>query len=291
MIDSIRKSWQRLRERPALIIFLAVMTLITSAIELFNPFTKNNASLSALLNVNLLKVLNTLAEKTGLLLRTPKLLLLVSLMILLLLVAVSAIVGISCSGFFHQFLRASDSKEKKSGEIRTGISRHAFKLSGFFFTAVLATTVFFLLLLYTVVPAVLSVKLFFTGSSSIFFPMLLICILTILVDFFAILFYTMYISFAVPSLVCFRKGGFGISCRMVNAYCWYLIPRTLLFLVLNLLLLVGLLAIHYGSGSVSVGIAVLIPTWLIRTLINYFYLNFIFNTFVAMKSDMFDAES
>lgn len=291
MIDTIRKTLLKLRRRPALLIFTATVTLLFCVLEQFNIFTKNYGTLGALFGSDFLSKMNTLAEKVELLFRNPKLLLLMFLMTLLLLASVAAILGISYSGFFHQMLCASEEKEKRIGEMRIGISRYFLRLSLYFLAAIPATILFVLLLLYTLVPAILSVKLFFTGSSSVFFPMLLICILTALVNFFAILFYTMYATFAIPSLICFKKGAFRISCRMVNAYCWYLLPRTLAFLLLNFGIRIGLLTIHYGLSSVSASIAVLLGTWFLRTLIDFLYLNFTFNTFSAMKSDMFGTDA
>lgn len=290
MIETFKSVLSKVRKRPALFIFISVVTLLLCTLEQFNPLSKNYGTLGALFSSDYLARLNTLAERIGLMLRNPTLLLLLFFMMLLLLVAISAMLGITYSGFFHQMLCASEEKPYMKGEFRTGISRHAAKLARYFLLAIPATVLFVIFILYTLVPAILSVKLFFTGSSSIFFPMLLICMLTILVDFVAILFYTMYVTFTVPALICFRKRSFGIACKMVNAYCWYLLPRTLLFLVANVGLRLLLWCIHYGLGSGVLSILVLILTWAIRICIDFLYLNFAFNTFSAMKGDMFDAQ-
>ncbi len=290
MAETIRKTLLSIKKRPALLIFTAVMTLLFCILEQFNPFTRAHGSWDGIFGADFFALGNELAEKAGLLLRSPALLCLLLAMALLFLIAVSAILGITYAGYFHQFLQQSEEKEKLPGEIRTGISRHPFRLAVYFLVLIPCTVVFALLLVYSLFPAILSVKLFLTGTTSILFPMILICILTVLADFFAILFYTMYATFAIPSLVCFRKGSFGASCRMVNAYCWYLLPRTCLFLVLNIGLRLVLLLIHYGLGSVVGSIAVLLVVWVVRTAIDFFYLNFTFNTFSAMKSDMYGSE-
>lgn len=288
-MNTIRRNINKIKERPAMLVFLAAVTLLTSILEQYNSFTKAHGSISLLLKGNLLNTLCELAEKTDTLFRTPKLFWLLFLTALLFMIALSAILGISYSGFFHQMLLSATERERHGKEIRTGIGRHAMQISVYFF-AILASSLLFLFLLgFTLIPAILTVGLFFTGASGIFFPMLLICILTLAVDFFAILFYTMYMTFAIPSLVCFKRGGFGVSCRMVNGYCWYLLPRALLFLLLNLLLRAGLLAVHYGAGGIT-GLAVLLVTWIIRTVFYFTYLSFAFDTFAAMKNDMFGEE-
>ncbi len=288
MVDTIRNILLKFRKRPALFIFTAVATLFFCILEQYNVLTKDYGTWGELFGADYLTDLNALVEKLGLTFRNPSLLLILFLFTTLLLVAISAILSFSYSGFYHQMLCASEGQEKTPWEMRAGISRHFIKLALFFLAAIPATIIFVTLFLYTLVPSVLSVKLFFTGTSSIFFPMLIICILTILVDILAIIFYTMYVSFAIPALISFQKGGIGVAFRMVNAYCWYLLPRTLLFLVLNIGLRVALLALHYGWGSGVLSVLILIVTWVVRTLIDVFYLHFVFNTFSAMKSDMFD---
>ncbi|MBR5501254.1 MAG: hypothetical protein IKV74_06985 [Clostridia bacterium] len=288
MVDAIRNILLKFRKRPALFIFTAVATFFFCILEQYNVLTKDYGTWSALFGSDYLTDLNELLEKLGLTFRNPSLLLILFLFTILLLVAISAILGFSYSGFFHQMLCASDDQEKAPSEIRTGISRHFVKLTLFFLAAIPATIVFAALFLYTLVPSVLSVMLFFTGSSSIFFPMLIICILTILVDIFAMVFFAMYMSFSIPAVISFPKGGVSVAFRMVNAYCWYLLPRTLLFLVLNLGLRAVLLLIHYGWGAGILGVLLLIGTWIVRTLIDVCYLHFVFNTFSAMKSDMYE---
>lgn len=291
MTETFKNIISKTRKRPGLLIFTAVITFIFCTIEQFNPLTKYYGTLGSLFGSEFLPKLNALAERLGLMGRNPMLLVTLALTILLLLVASSALLGITYSGFFHQMLRASEEAPTDSREMSTGISRHSLKLSLFFLLAIPATVVFGTLTLYTLVPSILSVKLFFTGSSSIFFPMLLICIVTILVDFVAILFYAMYVTFIIPAVICFRKGGFIVAIKMVNAYCWYILPRTLLFIVANVVLRIILLSIHYGLNAGFAGFVVLIMTWAIRTVIDFLYLNFSFNTFSAMKSDMYGNEN
>ncbi len=291
MAETFKNIISKIRKRPGLLLFTALITFIFCAFEQFNPVTKHYGTLGNLFGSGYLPKLNILAEKLGLMCRNPMLLCILVLTIILLLVTCSALLGITYSGFFHQMLCASEEAPAEPKEIRTGISRHSTKMSLYFLLAIPATIIFVILTLYTLVPSILSVKLFFTGSSSIFFPMLLVCIITIVVDFVAILFYTMYVTFTIPAMVCFRKGGFGVAIKMVNAYCWYILPRTLLFVSTNIGLRVLLWSIHYGLDAGLASYIVLIITWAIRTVIDFLYLNFAFNTFSAMKSDMYGIEN
>lgn len=74
---------------------------------------------------------------------------------------------------------------------------------------------------------------------------------------------------------------------MTNTYCWYLMPKTALFLFLDALLRAALFAVHYGHQSVALSIIVLLITAVLRSFLYYIYIYFVFNTFVAMRDDLY----
>ena len=283
----MRESFGRIKKRPIILIFLAVMVLALCVLEQFNSFTKEFGSLKVLTEHSYLGVLSELAQKIKGLAATPGLMAISVLVALLFLLAVSAILGILNAGYAQTFYLAAADQKKKKGDFKSGINRHFLKLTFYIFFAILLSVVFFVLLLYTAVPAVMTIKLLLEGDSGVIFQMLLLCILTVAVIFFAVVFYTMYLSFLLPSLVGFKRGGVVVAFRMVNGYCWYLIPRTLLFLLIMLAWQTALLAMGYGSGSVGMGILVLCLNWIVKLFAFFFYLYFVFSTFLAMKDDMF----
>ena len=105
--------------------------------------------------------------------------------------------------------------------------------------------------------------------------------------FFAIIFYAMYMSFILPGLIGFKHGGVGVAIRMVNGYCWYLIPRTLGYLIAILGVDVVMLALNYGTASNKMGIIVLLLNTVLKFFCNFVYIYYVFSTFVEMKNDMF----
>ena len=64
-------------------------------------------------------------------------------------------------------------------------------------------------------------------------------------------------------------------------------PKTALFLFLDALLRAALFAVHYGHQSVALSIIVLLITAVLRSFLYYIYIYFVFNTFVAMRDDLY----
>ena len=143
------------------------------------------------------------------------------------------------------------------------------------------------MLIYSVIPAVSMLMMFFDGNSGVIFTMLLLCVLTVAVMLLAIVFYGMYFSYILPSIAGLRKGCVRAGFKMTNTYCWYLMPKTALFLFLDALLRAALFAVHYGHRSVALSIIVLLITAALRSFLYYIYIYFVFNTFVAMRDDLY----
>ena len=142
-------------------------------------------------------------------------------------------------------------------------------------------------MVYTEVPAFMSIKNFFAVDSISFFHFLLFIILTIMLLYFALVFYVMYWSFSVPGIIGFKRGGVLVALRMVNGYCWYLMPRATLFIFAIGVSELIMLALNYGRGSAAYAIFALFLNWIMKLAILFPYINFVFGVFVEMKEDMF----
>ena len=101
------------------------------------------------------------------------------------------------------------------------------------------------------------------------------------------MFYVVYFSYTQPAIAAFRKGGFSTALSMTGGYCWYLMPKSILFLFVMLVVRVILLAIHYGVSSNTTMLIIMFMTWIIRFIVYVFYTYFIYTSFVAIKDDMF----
>lgn len=288
-MNAFKKFFISIKKRPMTLIFMAIITFATTCLEHLNPLTKKYGSFSAIKKIGIMDILCNISDEISTLFRTPKLLFTVLGLVLLGIACISLAAGIVYSGFFFQMNQASEMKPKGKMEYLTGFLRYSFKLMGYFFCTIFCTVFVLICLFYCVVPLILYVKLFFAGHTNVIVPALIVLILTVIAVVVTVIFYTMYFTFAIPSIISFKRGGVGVAVRMVNGYCWYLMPRAITFLLVNAALRTVLMFVHYGLGGKNTTLFFLIAAWLLRTLVYYIYMHFAFNTFDAMKSDMFDA--
>ncbi len=286
-MKSISECFARVKKRPVIFLFLALTTLLFCALEQYNPFTQEYGSLKSLFGRSFLGVLADFAQKIAGFFSQPGTAALSILIALVIVLAVSVVLGVLYAGFGQTMYCAVTDQKRKKGEFLSGISRHFGKLTVYFFLLIVMTILFIVLFIFALVPAMMTIKILFSGNSGVIFQMLLLCILTVAILYFAAVFYAMYFSFMLPSLVGFKRGGFVASLKMVNNYCWYLLPRTTLFLFLMALIRVGLFAIGYGLSVPGLSVVVLLGAWLLRLICLFPYLYFLFNTFVAMKEDLY----
>ncbi len=289
-MNSIKNCLRRAKKRPGLFLFVAFITLLTTALEQYNPWTRANASFGFFKGFDYISILNDLANSVAEFFRNPKVALLTIAAGLFILFALCVVLGLRFSGFFNQLSNATFDKPKKKGEYRVGIGRYTFKLAFYFMISFILTVLVTVAVMYSAIPAIMSVKQFFLGSAGMLLPTILLCAITAVAIFFAVVFFALYITYVLPSLIYFRKGGTGVAFRMVNGYCWYLLPRTLGYLLVLLGIHAALWAIHYGLASEAAATCILVATWMLRTIVNFIYFYFVFDIFTAMKSDMFDTE-
>ncbi|MBO4261189.1 MAG: hypothetical protein J5921_01060, partial [Clostridia bacterium] len=175
---------------------------------------------------------------------------------------------------------------------REGVNKRFLSMAVYIFFALLILVVMAGLLAYLIMPVSVAVSKVISGDTSQIIPMLLLVVVIIVVTFFSVVFFSMYTAYLIPSIVAFKKGAVRVAFKIVNSYCWYLIPRTLLFLVYNLAIEVAMLALNYGNGfgrkTVVISITMLACNWLLRTMGILYYSHYVFKTYIEMKEDMFD---
>jgi len=285
-MNGIRDSIAAIKRRPIIIVFLTVFVLLFCILEQFNPFTKKIGTLGSILQIDYLDNMVRLSNQIKAIATNASVLAIAVLVAILSIFAISCIIGVLFSGYYHNFYLSLMDRRAKKGDYVSGINKHFLKISMLTAVVLILSAVFVVFLLFSIVPAVSIVKTFLQGSSQVFFPMLMVIILTCFVVYFSVVFFSMYSSYLYPSLIAFKKGGTLVSFRMVNGYCWYLMPRISGFLILLALVQVMLLALGYGLSSAGASIGVLLLNWILKSLIIFLFTYFIFSSFKAMKDDM-----
>lgn len=289
-MKALKESFERVKNRPIILIFLSIATLILCVIEQYNPFTEKYGSFKTLISLDYMESLAKLAQEVKQSAATPGIMVTSIIIAILLIAACACIFAVFFSGYAQVLYLAVLGYKPKKGDFKSGINRHFIKMSTLFTVFVIFSCVFTVLAAYSVVPAVMSIKIFFAGDSKIIFQMMLLTILTIMLLYFAIIFYVMYWSFSVPAIIGFKRGGVLVALRMVNGYCWYLMPRVTVFVLLMAVVQALMLLLNYGRSSTTFGILVLAINWILKLVLIFPYVNFVFTTFADMKEDMFPSK-
>ncbi len=288
----MKACFARIKERPILVVFIVVSTLLLCMLEQFNPITRELGSLSKLLDPgtsDYVEFLANVADKIASMATDPKLMAVTIGVAILFVFALSAIIGIFYAGYTHVLYLSLIDHAPKKGDFKAGINKNFVKITLYFVLMFALSLIFIVLVAYSIVPAAMTFKQLLAGEKGVILQMIFLTLLTAAILFFAIVFFAMYFSFILPGLVGFKRGGISVSMRMVNGYCWYLIPRTLAYLLVMAAIFFLMLVLGYGSSSTGLGIVVLILNTILKSVCNFVYIYYVFSTFIAMKEDMFTA--
>ena len=279
-----------------MLIFLFIIGAVVCFAEQFNAFTKEFGSLGKVFQYDYVTLLSEVANWIHSRATNPVLMAVTVGIALVTAVAVGAIIGILYSGYAYTLYvtildtekRISPRKQKKTGALfAEGINRRFGKMIGYFIFLILSCILMLGLAAYSVMPSAISIQNVLNGDTGSIFTMVLLTAVTALILFFAVMFFAMYMSFLLPGIIAFKKGSVKVALRMVNGYCWYLIPRTLAFLVYMAAVMLLMLAIGYGGSSAAGQAGAFILNWILKSCGLFVYTHYVFSTYAAMKDDMF----
>lgn len=286
-MSSINNFFRRLKERPSLYFILLALITAFSAIEAYNPIIKNYGSFSHVAEENYVGKLSGWLVKAGDFFSDGSKAVYYILFALLILLLFSAISALFFSGYANKLLLSVEGKRKTKGEFTKGVTQKFFKTLLYIYSAVVLSVVFYFLIIYSAVPVFFRINQLTEGNAEVIFSALIMGLLTLVVIFFALVFYCMYFSYILPAISGLKKGAILAGFRMTNTYVWYLLPKTLMFMFGEALIRTVLFIIHYGHSSLEMSLIVLFVTSLLRSILYFVYLYFTFNTFVAMREDLY----
>lgn len=282
--------FMRMKNRPYIPIFIAVSTMLITFLEHTSGLVEKYGSFKLLFSGNIMDKLGNLAKKIEAFLSSPKDATLKILLFLLFAFAISAVISFFTSVYIKKYYMAVSDIERRKGEFVHNILGTFLKTTFYFFAIFVTAPVMLILIVLTIPLLYITISVFFTGKASWIVPMVLLCLMTLAVVFFVVVFYVVYFSYTQPAIAAFKKGGFMTALRMTGGYCWYLMPKSILFLFVMLVVRVILLIIHYGLSSTATMWIVMGATWLIRFIVYIVYTYFIYTSFVAIKEDMFSED-
>ncbi len=288
-----------LKKRPIIIIFVALVTAGGCFAVQYNSFTKEFGSLTRLFKTDYPQLLTDVAAWLKDRVSDPTLLATTVAVAILALFAISVIGAFFVSGFSYIMyvntyngIHRIPKKRNSFSLFREGVNKRFLSIAVYIFFSLLILVCMTGLLAYLIMPVSVAVGKVIAGDTSQIIPMLLLVVVIIVVTFFSVVFFAMYTAYLIPSIIAFKRGAVRVAFKIVNSYCWYLIPRTLLFLVYNLAIEIALLALNYGYGygrkTTVIMITMFACNWILRTLGILYYTHYVFKTYIEMKEDLFD---
>ncbi|MBE7067031.1 MAG: hypothetical protein E7385_05715 [Ruminococcaceae bacterium] len=282
--------FMRMKKRPYIPLFILISTLIITVLEHKSPIVEKYGSFKLIFSKDIMDSLGELSHKVETFIAEPKNAIVQILLYLLFALAVSAVISFFTSIYIRKFYLAVSDAEVIKGEFLHNSLGTFVKTIFYFFAIFVSAPILLLLLVFSIAIVYITILVFFSGKASWIVALVVLALLTIAVGFFAFVFYVVYFSYTQPAIAAFRKGGFRTALSMTGGYCWYLMPKTILYLFVMLVVRVVLLAIHYGLASPTMALIVIGITWIIRFIVYVIYTYFIYTSFVAIKDDMFSEE-
>ena len=279
--------FMRMKKRPYIPLFILISTLIITVLEHKSPIVEKYGSFKLIFSQNIMDSLGSLSHTIENFLSKPRDAIIYLLLYLLFALAIAAVISFFTSIYIRKFYLAVSDAEVRKGEFLRNSLATFVKTIFYFFAIFVTAPILLLLLAFSVTTVYITILVFFSGKASWIVALVVLCLLIIAVSFFAFVFYVVYFSYTQPAIAAFRKGGFGTALSMTGGYCWYLMPKTILFLFVMFVVRVVLLIIHYGLASPTMALIVMGITWVIRFIVYVFYTYFIYTSFVAIKDDMF----
>ena len=292
----MKGAFQDIKKRPVLLIFIMIIGAVICFAEQFNSLTQEFGSLNKLFSTDYVTLISEVAGFIQSKATDPGLMTVSVVIAIVAAIALAAVCGVLFSGFaYTNYITVLDRvhgnirQGKKTSQIFVeGINKRFGKMTAFFIFFILGAVAVAGLSAFSVMPSALAVKNVIAGDTGAIFSMILMLAVTVIILFFAIVFFAMYVSFLMPSIIAFKKGSVKVALRMVNGYCWYLIPRTVGFLAYMIVVSFVMLAFNFGGASTVGALTVFLANWLLKSIGLFVYTQYVFSTYIAMKDDMFE---
>ena len=302
-MKTFRNCIEAIKRRPFIIGFFAIISVFWSYLDqllytLYNKFI-SNAVTTALSYINIFaegepeSILSEAAPVVESEPIIPSNILLPSIVIFIFgLFAISAIISVFASGYFHVLNISLQPKERVKGEFLTGVLKHYFKYTIYIFLNLLTLCLLVIVVIFASFPALFSLKMVIQGGfNDLVLATIFIALISLFVLFFVVATYLMYTAYMYPALTNYKKGAFYMARKVVNAYYWYLLPRFLCFTTIILAWTVFLVLIDFGTITFAATIVTFILNIFFKIIVLFLFLFFLFISFRIIKNELQSMES
>ncbi len=198
--------------------------------------------------------------------------------------AVSFICSIFFSGSFNAINKAMEGRQKAPGEFSEGLKKYYFKTVFVTFRVLFFGILFLLFLMVVSVPAIAITKAWLSGKAGLMASALILDLITVLVLFFLVIFFTTYVLFWFPASVNSGKKSFSYGKHVADTMFWKIAGRVVLiglvFIVYQgLLLAADRILLGTNPDATFISIVLFVINWSLNTVFSSFLATYVFYIF------------
>jgi hypothetical protein len=264
--------------RPFIILFLSIITLVLCAIDYINPFSKILFNYSGIIGGNFFESFVSSLQ----IILSPSFILAGILIITGLFLIISIAAGLLFSGYFNIINNSLDGKPKFKGEFAYGFRKYFFKVTAISFRVLFIGFILIMFLAVAAIPGVVITRTLILGKTGYLALTILVDIITAGVLFFAVMFFSIYVSFWYPAAINFEKNAYSIGKQTADSYFWPIVGK---FLIFDLVYIITMVFLAYGGKLFSVQL-VFIVNWVFKTFFFAAFITFIFSSYKILRENV-----
>ncbi len=212
-------------KRPVVIILPALLALVLSAINLYNPVLPVVLGVSSATGGSFFDGMISALQ----LLMDPAIIPVIAIFLAGVVVVVSLLAGILLSGYFHIVGNTLAGVEKTKSDFAAGMKKYLWKIFFVTLRAVLILGMIILIMIISAVPAIIISRAAATTRPELMLAAVFLDILTAGVVFFGLMFSQVYLFYWYPAVIKDIRKPFRSAKRLVDSNFWQIVARFILF--------------------------------------------------------------
>lgn len=212
-------------KRPVVIILPAVLALVLSVINLYNPVLPVMLGVSSATGGSFFDGVISALQ----LLMDPAIIPVIAIFLAGAVVLVSLLAGILLSGYFHIVGNTLAGVEKTKGDFVAGMKKYLWKMFFVTLRAVFILGTVLLIMIISAVPSIIISRAAATTRPELMLAAVFLDILTAGVVFFGLMFSQIYLFYWYPAVIKDIRKPFRSAKRLVDSCFWQIVARFILF--------------------------------------------------------------
>ncbi|HHW49775.1 MAG TPA: hypothetical protein GXX14_14320 [Clostridiaceae bacterium] len=255
-------------KRPFILLFFAVITMIVTGINRFNPIIPILRGLDLITEGSFIESIVSYLQ----VLFDPSIIPVFAGFVAAFCIVTSLLAGLFLSGCFNVVNNAVANNKKKKGEYITGLRKYFGRIFLITLRSLIIAVLLIVFMLVASVPAIVITNASITSRPELIIPAVFVDILTILVILFGFMFFRAYIFFWYPAALNNEKKYFAYSRKIVDRHFWSIAAIILIFDLVFVLFV-------YLCTYISEPVIYFFVNWIFYTLFFTLLITYIFSAY------------